>query len=165
MVSANLITICEIFTWSFVASSLRHHSIRCARSCPLFDTQGSHRVLQHCAVVRGQSFLAISLERHHPVSSEGCGMLRHECLGYGCEWWHHARSVLRIRSLNVELLQIVALSDGVGMRLLGISIASFSTGLFDIGSSRLRLKMAAARSRWAHLLATIHYIRVGHRGA
>jgi battenin len=37
---------------------------------------------------------------------------------------------LHIRSLTAEPLQVVALSGGVGMRLLGIGIASFSSGSF-----------------------------------
>ena len=42
-----------------------------------------------------------------------------------------SRPVLYVRDLTVESLQIVALSDGVGMRVLGISIASFSAGSFN----------------------------------
>ena len=68
-----------------VASSLCYHPVRCARPRSLFDTQGSHRVLQHHTVVHSQSCLAVPLERHHSISPEDCRMLCPECLGYDCE--------------------------------------------------------------------------------
>lgn len=46
------------------------------------------------------------------------------------------RPALCIRSLTKESFKVVAFSGGVGMRLLGISIASFSSGLFNRDSSR-----------------------------
>jgi hypothetical protein len=95
-------------------------------------------------------------------------MLHHECLGYGCEWWCHYRPALSIQSLTVGFLQVVALSGGVGMRLLGISIASFSSGPFDhaVYFFRLWLKITPwLRSRWAHLLAAIHHLPSGRCGA
>ena len=47
----------------------------------------------------------------------------------------------QIRNLTAEFLEVVALSGGVGMRLLGISIASFSSGPFKRASFRLWLKV------------------------
>ena len=145
MVSANPITSSchrRILIRIFVASPLCHHPLRRARPRSVLDTQGSHRVLQHRTVVRSQSCLAVPLERHHSVSPEGCGMLRDECLGHDCEWCcHGCPSALHFQSSIAESVQIVAFSGGVGMRLLGISIASFSSGPFNAPSSRLRLKM------------------------
>ena len=54
------------------------------------------------------------------------------------------RPALYIRTLTGEFLKVVAFSGGVGMRLLGISIASFSSGPLDCASSRLWLKMTVA---------------------
>jgi len=39
------------------------------------------------------------------------------------------------RSVNAEFLRIVALPDGVGMRLFGISVASFTLGPFNCAST------------------------------
>jgi len=55
-----------------------------------------------------------------------------------------ARSALEIQNLTVESPQVVALSGGVGMRLLGISIASFSSGPFNCTYFQLWLKATVA---------------------
>jgi hypothetical protein len=58
-------------------------------------------------------------------------MLYHERLGYDCECLHIRRTRIVYQRLTAKLLQVVALSGGVGMRLLGICIASFSSGSFN----------------------------------
>ena len=69
-------------------------------------------------------------------------MLCHERLGYDREWRLLPSCTTCMRSLYAELFQIIALSSGVGMRLLGISIASFSTGSFGHTFTRQYLKTA-----------------------
>jgi len=49
-------------------------------------------------------------------------------------------TVVHAGTFDPEFVQVVALSGGVGMRLLGISIASFSSGPFKRVSVRLWLK-------------------------
>ena len=58
-------------------------------------------------------------------------MLYHERLGHDCKQWCCGFPVPHIRNLIPGFLQIIALSGGVGMRLFGISVASFSSGPFN----------------------------------
>ena len=85
-----------MLTWIVVLSSLCHHSVRRARPRPRFDTQGPHRVLQYRTGVRSQSYLAVYIEGHHPVSQEDCGMLCHECPWYDCKRLCYCGPALRI---------------------------------------------------------------------
>ena len=72
MVSVNPVVRLYLVHWLmliciFVASSLCHYPVRCARSRSRFDTKGTHRVLQHCTVVCSQILLAVPLEGYYPV--------------------------------------------------------------------------------------------------
>lgn len=120
------------------ASPLCYHSVCCTRSCTSVHSERHHRILQYTSCLDRKAWLALYPEGADTLCQASNRLLRNQRQRNDCERFIPPRGC----AYEQVCCQVVAAFESLYMRLLGISLASFSSGMYRISQNPLVLDLS-----------------------